>query len=694
MNIKVNTFKRCEIVLHSTKEYANPFMDVDVDAVFTHENGTVIAIPGFWNGGNEWKVRFASEIPGKWSYTVKCADDSLCDEGTVEVALGEAKTTLEKHGYVTEPKNGERYLTYGDGTPFFWLGDTHWQMADYERLHECNYPGCTCGNQFKHLADDRIKKGFNVYQTYFDSAESGGGGNKHVHHWWKDYYSVINPDAFNETMDVMIEYLADNGVTTAMGFGVHSSTLLKLKSAGFGDGNAIRAFAKYCVARYACYPVTWITAQEITVDPDLFAIWRTVGETVGKYDGFNRPNSAHMYPMYGDDTRAALLDNSSWHQHWTLQAGHCGFNGIKPRHFYESYYELASGKPYIEAECEYEDIYCGGFTGHDCSRIGAYNAVQNGSAGFTYGVTGVWAMGWDQKDEQGWLIYSPESWFTGMEKPGSTEMTYFKKYYEYVGWDKLKPDFGYEYGGFDMRKYVAISRKDNDILSFYFFYPDCETGMVFGLKPNVKYQARWYDPINGKFIDLPDVISADGKYLIPRKPSPRDWMLLLNDYDLGEYETEQWPKLSERPISRAEATPNEEYPIASIKGLNAKEDCEEGYPVANMIDGKEDTFWRPFAVATCQTFFIDLGKECDLKYMQILSKMADYQNVRFRVYGSNDNKNWDILSERPAMNLAIGGAYGDFFEPISGKYRYIKLFLNSTSSSAPKFEITKLGFWS
>jgi len=35
MNIKTEIYRRCEIVLHSNKTYENPFMDVDIDAVFT-----------------------------------------------------------------------------------------------------------------------------------------------------------------------------------------------------------------------------------------------------------------------------------------------------------------------------------------------------------------------------------------------------------------------------------------------------------------------------------------------------------------------------------------------------------------------------------------------------------------------------------------------------------------------------------
>ena len=52
MDIKTRVYKRCEIILQSTKHYDNPFMDVDIDATFTHTDGTVIKIPGFWNGEN------------------------------------------------------------------------------------------------------------------------------------------------------------------------------------------------------------------------------------------------------------------------------------------------------------------------------------------------------------------------------------------------------------------------------------------------------------------------------------------------------------------------------------------------------------------------------------------------------------------------------------------------------------------
>ncbi|MCB0054946.1 MAG: DUF4038 domain-containing protein, partial [Caldilinea sp.] len=47
-----------------------------------------------------------------------------------------------------------RFLVYDDGTPFFYLGDTAWEL-----LHRCTYEETA-----RYLAD-RAAKGFTVIQT-------------------------------------------------------------------------------------------------------------------------------------------------------------------------------------------------------------------------------------------------------------------------------------------------------------------------------------------------------------------------------------------------------------------------------------------------------------------------------------------------------------------------------------------------
>ena len=48
--MKVKQYRRTDILLTAEKEYENPFLEVNIDAVFTHESGVSISLLGFWKG--------------------------------------------------------------------------------------------------------------------------------------------------------------------------------------------------------------------------------------------------------------------------------------------------------------------------------------------------------------------------------------------------------------------------------------------------------------------------------------------------------------------------------------------------------------------------------------------------------------------------------------------------------------------
>jgi len=56
--VEANRVKEISLVL--AKPYANPFMEVEVDAVVTRPDGKQLRVPAFWNGGIDWKFRYAS----------------------------------------------------------------------------------------------------------------------------------------------------------------------------------------------------------------------------------------------------------------------------------------------------------------------------------------------------------------------------------------------------------------------------------------------------------------------------------------------------------------------------------------------------------------------------------------------------------------------------------------------------------
>jgi len=228
-------------------------LDVEVNAVFTHDaDGDEIRLPGFWNGGNEWRVRFSPTNVGEWHYTITSdSDDSgLSVSGSITAGANTGTTALDRHGFVKISDN-KRYFTYNDGTPFYWLGDTHWQAPNYVSITQCNYPECSCGNQFKHEVDNRLAKGFTVYQTYFDSGESDGGGQRATTSepgLWLNRHTKINPATFTEKIDVMFDYLAENGIVIALGYGVHNNTTDNMTE------KALLDITRYLTARYAAYP--------------------------------------------------------------------------------------------------------------------------------------------------------------------------------------------------------------------------------------------------------------------------------------------------------------------------------------------------------------------------------------------------------------------------------------------------------
>src|SRR4051794_6341206 len=49
----------------SSKQYPDPFNDVDLDVVVTLPSGKEEKVPAFWAGGTTWRVRYAAPETGR-----------------------------------------------------------------------------------------------------------------------------------------------------------------------------------------------------------------------------------------------------------------------------------------------------------------------------------------------------------------------------------------------------------------------------------------------------------------------------------------------------------------------------------------------------------------------------------------------------------------------------------------------------
>ncbi|AQX78942.1 hypothetical protein BWO91_02045 [Plantibacter flavus] len=520
---RVEQWTRHEVQLTSTQEYAHPDTDVSITAHFRGPSGQVIELPGFWDGGDAFAVRFAPTETGRWTYTVTASDETNAGLHRVTGELDAVPYTgdhaIYRHGFIRE-SDDRRAFVYADGTPFFWLGNTHWQAANYERLDTSNNPYAAGTSQFHSVVDSDQARGFTVYQTYPDAAVNDGGGNVPVVNWWAAEYTHLDPDAFRDQFDVMMDYIADQGIVIALGLGVHTQS-------GQIGPVAMTHFTRYVLARYAAHPIIWITGQEVDIEDETakLSTWQAVAETIAANDGYHRPLGAHMWAI----GEPKVFGDQPWHTWYPTQGGH---DSIRTQEHYRSYWDERPTKPFLETEANYEDIWA---VTVDDTRHSAWKALQCGSYGYTYGVAGVWAIKWDY-DVPGWDDFQNGiPWFDGIRKPGGDQMGILRRFYETLGdWQRLLPRYGdHTFGTFAHPEESVLSSDGNSRYVVYFYQDDLATGSLHGLG-EVPYLARWFDPATGEWTTIPgDVDAPAGTWAIPDKPDRHDWVLVVEAADMS-----------------------------------------------------------------------------------------------------------------------------------------------------------------
>ena len=112
--ITAQPWREVEITLAAAQEYGNGYTDVDVWADFTHDDGTILRRPAFWDGGCTWRIRFASpRDDGRWTWR---AFSSVVDAGlsgptgVVVCAAGETPANrFHRHGFWRMSPGGRNY---------------------------------------------------------------------------------------------------------------------------------------------------------------------------------------------------------------------------------------------------------------------------------------------------------------------------------------------------------------------------------------------------------------------------------------------------------------------------------------------------------------------------------------------------------------------------------------------------------
>jgi hypothetical protein len=443
--IPVKQWEVYEISLQSSKLPANPYSSLILkgkpaylSATFKGTEGScsgkTMTVPGFWDGNNTWKIRFAPPISGTWKYETVSADRKLNGNKGQLVVSGwteeELKANPTRRGLVVVNNEGDRkgrYFTYSDGTPFLWIADTWWDWTNRKIRFE----------SFTKLVDTRAEQGFNIGQLFF--AANG----------WGRESSLLDPTFLHPDLDQirkvekMIKYANSKGLTVW----IHPWWSREGIDKSIGEENIIRWW-RYVIHRLHSYNVIWVLAGEYNMNnyggfP--LSFWNEVGSLIKREDPYNRITGAHPTPPMwsgGADapqwSTAEAIHSQPWLDYNQSQTGHARWcNELIPEIITRAY-KMEPAKPVVVTEPWYEFIE-GNPTAMDI-RFGAWSAVMSGAAGHSYGGGHIWRVHLPERptDVGSWPMDTSFATNT-MLYPGAVSVGFMGKYLRNLEWWKLEP---------------------------------------------------------------------------------------------------------------------------------------------------------------------------------------------------------------------------------------------------------------
>ncbi len=435
-----------------------------------------------------------------------------------------------------------RYLEFDDGTPFFYLADTAWEL-----FHRLNREDAS-----RYLAN-RSQKGFTVIQAVILS-ELGG---------------LTVPNAYgdlpltggdigkpNEAYFRHVDFIINKAEELGMFVGVLPTWGKYWKSADsiFPNPESARQYGRFVGGRYRDKPVIWILGGDRAIDnPQERATIDALAQGLREGDGGNHLITFH--PV-GPGDSSEMLNDAKWLDFNMYQSSHAARdhdNGL----YAERDLRLKPERPTLDGENRYEEIpvgfYLAGMSGlqrfDDFDvRQAAYWSLLAGACGHTYGDNNVWQMYVPPPDanlaggiagirENPWLgrkggiIGANVPWYEALDRPGAFQMGYLRRLFESVPFRKLVPDqsiilSGPASGGAKIR-----SARSSDG-SFAIIYSPF--GESFTLNKNVvqaaKFKEFWFDPRYGVSyeIDRPERWGIQ-TYTPPTSGRNHDWVLVIED---------------------------------------------------------------------------------------------------------------------------------------------------------------------
>ena len=416
-----------------------------------------------------------------------------------------------------------RRLARADGSPFFWLADTAWELFHRPDADEAD-----------HYLATRAAQGFNAVQAVILAELDGLTEPTPAGHVPLEGGDPDRPvEGYFAGVDRVVRRANDLGLVACL-LPTWGDKVNRMWGRGpeiFDPDNA-RRFGRYLGDRYRGASVAWMLGGDRPVEtPRHLLTWRAMAEGLRDGDGGRGPITYHPN---GGHRSGESVGGEAWLDFGVTQSGHWD-RDMPVAALLAAELAADPPRPALDAEPCYEDhplfrdvraqaadlpanadsrdfAYRGGWLGEHDVRKAAWRAALAGACGHTYGCHGVWQF-YDPSRHPP-VTFARTPWHEALHLPGAGQMRHLGSLMA------SRPDL-----------IAAAARPDDARPCAALYSPD---GQPVALGPGAlpageHVVATWLDPRDGSTRPAAAFARAAAPPALapPADPGP-DWVLLLD----------------------------------------------------------------------------------------------------------------------------------------------------------------------
>jgi hypothetical protein len=417
-----------------------------------------------------------------------------------------------------------KHFILRDGKPFFWLGDTGWEL--FHRLNR---------EQADYYLKRRAEQGFTVIQAValaeFDGLHKPNPNGD---------LPLLNDDPAtpNDAYFKHVDYVIDKAATYNLVIGLLPTWGDKIWKGHWGIGPEVftpanaKIYGKWLGERYKNKTnIIWILGGDRNPQNDIHvAIWRSMAAGIIEGVGTAAKPMISFHPQPNETSSAEWFHKDDWLSFNMFQNGHCRNNPVQNK--IKAVYNIQPTKPVMDAEPLYEDHpICfnekelGTSNAYD-TRLYAYLNLFAGAHGHTYGCHGIWQFYSPYRE----AVNGPHFyWQQAMELPGANQMIYVKRLLLSRPFLDRVPDQSIIVENNNATAERIEATRGNDYIFIYSATGNSFT-VTMGKISGAKLNAQWYNPRNGEIKKLNQLNNkGQQKFDPPSSGYGQDWILILDD---------------------------------------------------------------------------------------------------------------------------------------------------------------------